>query len=88
MIRVPADKLFPLSFGDSSIVLVGQKILALGNPFGLERTLTSGIVSSLERSLKAAYDKAVVGDTLVTADAASEDIAFPDRRSGPRKSSP
>ena len=34
MIRVPADKLFPLSFGDSSKVMVGQKILALGNPFG------------------------------------------------------
>ena len=42
VIDVPAEKLVPLSLGDSSKLLVGQKILALGNPFGLERTLTSG----------------------------------------------
>ena len=36
-VKVPADKLFPLKLGDSSTVMVGQKILALGNPFGLER---------------------------------------------------
>src|SRR5262249_6024508 len=36
-IGAPADKLVPVTFGDSSRVLVGQKILALGNPFGLER---------------------------------------------------
>jgi S1-C subfamily serine protease len=52
-IKVPPEKLFPLALGDSSKVMVGQKILALGNPFGLERTLTSGIVSSLDRSIKA-----------------------------------
>ena len=45
-IGAPAEKLVPVSLGDSSRVLVGQKILALGNPFGLERTLTSGIVSA------------------------------------------
>ena len=53
LINVAPEKLFPLNFGDSSNLLVGQKILALGNPFGLERTLTSGIISSLDRSLKA-----------------------------------
>jgi S1-C subfamily serine protease len=68
MIRVPADKLFPLSFGDSSKVLVGQKILALGNPFGLERTLTSGIISSLERSLKAKNGRTIKG--IIQTDAA------------------
>jgi S1-C subfamily serine protease len=52
-IKVPQEKLFPVKLGDSSVVMVGQKILALGNPFGLERTLTSGIVSSLDRSIKA-----------------------------------
>jgi S1-C subfamily serine protease len=67
-IRVPADKLFPVTFGDSSRVLVGQKILALGNPFGLERTLTSGIVSSLDRSLKAKNGRMIKG--IIQTDAA------------------
>ena len=67
-IRVPAEKLFPLPLGDSSRVLVGQKILALGNPFGLERTLTSGIVSSLERSLKAKNGRTIRG--IIQTDAA------------------
>jgi S1-C subfamily serine protease len=52
-VRVPTDRLVPVALGDSSKLLVGQKILALGNPFGLERTLTSGIISSLDRSLRA-----------------------------------
>jgi S1-C subfamily serine protease len=68
LIRVPADKLFPLTFGDSSKVMVGQKILALGNPFGLERTLTSGIISSLERSLKAKNGRTIKG--IIQTDAA------------------
>jgi len=68
LIRVPAEKLFPLLLGDSSKVMVGQKILALGNPFGLERTLTSGIVSSLERSLKAKNGRMIRG--IIQTDAA------------------
>jgi S1-C subfamily serine protease len=68
LIRVPAEKLFPLPLGDSSKVLVGQKILALGNPFGLERTLTSGIVSSLERSLKTKNGRTIKG--IIQTDAA------------------
>jgi S1-C subfamily serine protease len=50
-IEAPAASLIPLQFGDSSVLKVGQKVLAIGNPFGLERTLTVGIVSSLNRSL-------------------------------------
>jgi S1-C subfamily serine protease len=67
-IRVPAEKLFPLALGDSSRLMVGQKILALGNPFGLERTLTSGIVSSLDRSLKAKNGRTIRG--IIQTDAA------------------
>ena len=48
--------------------MVGQKILALGNPFGLERTLTSGIVSSLDRSLKAKNGRTIKG--IIQTDAA------------------
>jgi S1-C subfamily serine protease len=67
-IRVPPQKLFPLKFGDSSTVMVGQKILALGNPFGLERTLTTGIVSSLDRSIKARNGRTIKG--IIQTDAA------------------
>jgi S1-C subfamily serine protease len=50
-IDVPAEMLFPISLGDSSRLRVGQRAFAIGNPFGLERTLTCGIISSLNRSL-------------------------------------
>jgi len=51
-IDVPAEELFPVSLGDSGRMRVGMRVFAIGNPFGLERTLTTGIVSSLNRSLK------------------------------------
>lgn len=44
--------LFPVPMGDSVNLRVGQKVFAIGNPFGLERTLTVGIISSLNRSLR------------------------------------
>ena len=50
-IDAPAEALFPIELGDSSRLRVGQKVLALGNPFGLDRTLTQGILSSLNRTL-------------------------------------
>jgi len=50
-IDAPSEKLFPITFGDSTELKVGQRVFAIGNPFGLERTLTTGIISSLNRSL-------------------------------------
>ena len=50
-IAAPAQDLHPISMGNSDRLRVGQKIYAIGNPFGLERTLTTGIVSSLNRTL-------------------------------------
>jgi len=53
-IKAPRDVLFPMmpdDFGDSSKLLVGQQIFAIGNPFGLERTLTGGLISSLNRAI-------------------------------------
>jgi len=50
-IEAPADSLFPVVLGDSTNLRVGQRVFAIGNPFGLERTLTTGIISSLNRTL-------------------------------------
>ena len=41
-----------ISFGDSTQLLVGQKVIAIGNPFGMERTMTTGIVSGLGRPIQ------------------------------------
>jgi S1-C subfamily serine protease len=50
-INAHADELAPIELGDSSRLRVGQIVFAIGNPFGLERTMTTGIISSLNRSL-------------------------------------
>jgi S1-C subfamily serine protease len=50
-IDAPADTLFPISFGASQNLKVGQRVYALGNPFGLEGTMTTGIISNLNRTL-------------------------------------
>ncbi len=50
-VDAPADLLVPVQFGSSNDLKVGQRVFAIGNPFGLERTLTTGIISSLNRSL-------------------------------------
>jgi S1-C subfamily serine protease len=52
-VGAPADSLHPLSLGDSSKVEVGEPVVAIGNPFGLDRTVTSGIVSALQRQIQA-----------------------------------
>ncbi len=51
-IDCPEEKLFPLQLGSSDDLKVGQKVLAIGNPFGLQLTLTTGIISSLDRTLR------------------------------------
>ena len=52
-VDVPSDQLHPVSLGDSSQVQVGDPVVAIGNPFGLDRTATAGIVSALQREIKA-----------------------------------
>ncbi len=50
-IQAPPEELHPLPIADSSRLRVGQRVIAIGNPFGFERTMTLGIISSLNRSL-------------------------------------
>jgi len=58
-IDAPPDSLFPVRFGDSTRLKVGQRIYAIGNPFGLERTLTTGVVSSLDRTLPSRSNRTI-----------------------------
>src|SRR5438105_4327439 len=51
-IRAPAGKLRPIPLGTSADLQVGQKTFAIGNPFGLDQTLTEGIVSALGRTIQ------------------------------------
>lgn len=61
-------KLTTIAFGSSSDLKAGQKVLAIGNPFGLNRTLTTGIVSGLGRPIKS--DKGLIMRDMIQTDAA------------------
>src|SRR4051812_17562305 len=52
-VEAPAKELHPLTLGRSSQVEVGDPVVAIGNPFGLDRTVTSGIISALQRQIQA-----------------------------------
>ena len=52
-VSVPTSELRPLTFGDSSKVQVGDGVVAIGSPFGLSGSATTGIVSALDRSITA-----------------------------------
>ncbi len=60
-ISAPADTLKPILIGESSKLLVGQKVFAIGNPFGLDHTMTSGIISALGREIKAITGRIIKG---------------------------
>ena len=68
-IDAPADCLFPVAFGSSTGLRVGQRVLAIGNPFGLERTLSIGIISSLNRSLPRRHRRGTI-KSIIQIDAA------------------
>jgi S1-C subfamily serine protease len=56
----------PVTFGSSTNLKVGQKVLAIGNPFGLDRTLTTGIISALGRPLENSEENTVIRSTIQT----------------------
>ena len=67
-IDAPKEKLDPIPFGRSAGLLVGQKVLVIGNPFGYERTLTTGIISATGRSIQAENQRII--ENVIQTDAA------------------
>jgi putative serine protease PepD len=60
-IDAPRSALTIVPLGDSDSLVVGQKVLAIGNPFGFDRTLTTGVISGLQRPIRARNDRPIEG---------------------------
>ena len=60
-IDAPKDKLPPIALGSSRELIVGQRVYAIGNPFGLDQTLTVGIVSALNREIESFNNRTIRG---------------------------
>ena len=60
-VNAPSSKLVPLPLGDSSSAQIGDPVIAIGNPFGLDGTVTSGIVSSVNREISAPDETPIEG---------------------------
>jgi putative serine protease PepD len=60
-VNAPASELSPLSLADSSTVAVGDGVVAIGDPFGLDDTVTSGIVSAVDREIQAPDNTPIEG---------------------------
>lgn len=61
LIERPKEPLTIVPLGDSDKLEVGQKVLAIGNPFGLDRTLTTGVISGLQRPIRARNNRPIEG---------------------------
>jgi putative serine protease PepD len=68
LLKVSATNLKPLALGDSSTVEVGDPAYAIGNPFGLDRTLTTGVISALQREISSPNGFSI--DDVIQTDAA------------------
>ena len=61
LLEKPREALTVIPLGDSDKLAVGQKVLAIGNPFGMDRTLTTGVISGLQRPIRARNDRPIEG---------------------------
>jgi S1-C subfamily serine protease len=60
-IDAPGEALTVIPFGNAEQLVVGQKVLAIGNPFGFDRTLTTGVISGLQRTIRARNGRPIEG---------------------------
>ncbi|HWP24156.1 MAG TPA: trypsin-like peptidase domain-containing protein [Candidatus Binatia bacterium] len=67
-IDAPANRLHPIPIGTSKDLQVGQKVFAIGNPFGLDQTLTTGVISALNREIESVTRRPIQG--VIQSDAA------------------
>jgi serine protease Do len=68
VVKISGTNLPTVELGDSSTLTVGQKVIAIGNPYGLSQTVTTGVISALERNVQASQTETLVG--VVQTDAA------------------
>jgi S1-C subfamily serine protease len=68
VIDAPRERLQPIPLGTASDLQVGQKVFAIGNPFGLDQSLTTGVISALEREIESVTRRAIKG--MIQTDAA------------------
>jgi S1-C subfamily serine protease len=61
LLEPPKEAMTVVPLGDSDKLVVGQKVLAIGNPFGLDRTLTTGVISGLQRPIRAETGRQIEG---------------------------
>ena len=61
LLEQPKEPVTVVPLGDSDHLVVGQKVLAIGNPFGLDRTLTTGVISGLQRPIRAENGRQIEG---------------------------
>jgi S1-C subfamily serine protease len=61
LLQPPKEPMTVVPLGDSDKLIVGQKVLAIGNPFGLDRTLTTGVISGLQRPIRAENGRQIEG---------------------------
>lgn len=80
-VDAPPDELFPIPMGDSDLIQVGQTVVAIGNPLGLESTMTTGVVSSLGRTMQSLH-AAPGGGSFTAGDIIQTDAAINPGNSG------